>query len=78
MGSPAYESRITEAKATKKVDHNFPKIPEKKKLLSKNLAAKLFPGENLFKKKVRKNPSVLTDPVKATIVDLLIEKQQKK
>ena len=35
----------------------------------KNLAVKLFPGETIFKKKVCKNPPVLTSVVKAKVVD---------
>ena len=35
----------------------------------KNLAVKLFLGETIFKKKVCKNPSVLTNAVKAKVVD---------
>ena len=34
-----------------------------------NLAVKLFPGETIFTKKVRKNPSVLTDAVKETTLN---------
>ena len=33
-----------------------------------NLAVKLFPGETIFTKKLRKNPSVLVDAVKAKTV----------
>ena len=37
-------------------------------MVFKNLAVKLFPGETIFKIKVHKNPSVLTDAVKETLV----------
>ena len=67
-GSPVYKYRSTKAKATKKVDSNFPKSPRKKKAAFQNLAVKLFPSETIFKK-VHKNPSVLTDAVKAKVVD---------
>ena len=63
--SLAYKSRSTEAK---KVEHNFPKSPRKMRAVFKNLAIKLSPGETIFKK-VCKNPSVLTDAVKATALD---------
>ena len=46
----------------------FQKAPEKKAVF-KNLAVKFFPGETIFKKKVCKNPFVLTYAVKATVVD---------
>ena len=68
-GSLAWKSRNAEVKPTKTVERNFSKSPRKKTAVFKNPAVKLFPGETIFEKKVRKNPSVLTDPVKATVVD---------
>ena len=71
-GSPAYKSKSTEAKATNKAERHFPKSPRKKKAVFKNLAVKLFPGETIFQKKMQKNPSVLTDNVKAMLEDCII------
>ena len=55
-------------KQPRKLSATFQKAPEKNAVF-KNLAITFFLGETIFKKKVCKNPSVLTYAVKATVVD---------